>query len=84
MTPPIPREDTALLMIDVQNAFLHPKGMSARLAGGTLPAPEIIDEPMPADDDHRVPKNRYDALMFGHLVTSDDVVAAYASVGAAA
>ncbi len=39
MTPPIPIAGTALLMIDVQNAFLDEHGMSARLAGGRLDAP---------------------------------------------
>jgi ureidoacrylate peracid hydrolase len=33
----IPTQDAALLLIDVQNGFLHPNGMAARMAGGTLP-----------------------------------------------
>jgi ureidoacrylate peracid hydrolase len=37
MDQPIPTHDTALLLIDVQNGFLHPDGMAARMAGGTLP-----------------------------------------------
>lgn len=37
MSEPIPIQDTALLLIDVQNGFLHPDGMVARMAGGALP-----------------------------------------------
>jgi ureidoacrylate peracid hydrolase len=33
----IPNTDTALLLIDVQNGFLHEDGLVARMAGGTLP-----------------------------------------------
>jgi ureidoacrylate peracid hydrolase len=33
----IPTTDTALLLIDVQNGFLHEDGLVARMAGGTLP-----------------------------------------------
>lgn len=130
MSETIPTRDTALLLIDVQNGFLHPEGMAARMAGGTLPeasaatiAPlartiaaaraagvpiiytqhawredlsdagftgeviqrafadtpqaivemrtlspgsweaEILDELMPVEGDHRLPKNRYDAFL---------------------
>lgn len=34
---PIPTTDTALLLIDVQNGFLHDEGLVARMSGGTLP-----------------------------------------------
>ena len=33
----IPTTDVALLLIDVQNGFLDPSGMAARLSGGVLP-----------------------------------------------
>jgi ureidoacrylate peracid hydrolase len=35
---PVPAERTALLLVDVQNAFLDPAGMVARMAGGSLDA----------------------------------------------
>jgi ureidoacrylate peracid hydrolase len=35
--PPIPTEDVALLLIDLQNGFLHPDGWVARLSG-SLPS----------------------------------------------
>ncbi|HWI70535.1 MAG TPA: isochorismatase family cysteine hydrolase [Baekduia sp.] len=36
--PPIPTSETALLLIDLQNGFVHPEGWTARMFGGLAPS----------------------------------------------
>jgi nicotinamidase-related amidase len=43
--PPIPTSETALLMIDMQNGFLHPEGWTARMRGGVGPSLAATIEP---------------------------------------
>jgi nicotinamidase-related amidase len=43
--PPIPTQETALLMIDMQNGFLHEQGWTARMFGGVSPSLAATIEP---------------------------------------
>ena len=43
--PPIPNGETALLLIDLQNGFVHPEGWTARMFGGLAPSLAATVEP---------------------------------------
>lgn len=43
--PPIPTEGTALLLIDLQNGFVHPEGWTARMFGGLADSLAATVEP---------------------------------------